>query len=81
MQSQILHRAVLDHGCSPEVHLGLRLPAHVSIIDVHVFVAKLMLPSPLALGVLLLRLSVYLLELIQNLLLDIEEIHANIVCA
>ena len=79
MQSQILDRAVLNHCCPLEVHLALSLSSHAAIDYLNVLVAELMLSASLRLCVFLLGLSVDLSELIEDLSLDVQEVHADVV--
>lgn len=80
MQSQILDRAVLNHRRPLEVQLALGLSSHAAIDYLDVLMAELMLPTSLRLGVFLLSLSVDLPELVEDLSLDVQKVHADVVC-
>lgn len=79
MQSQILDRAVLNHRRPLKVHLTLSLSSHAAVDYLNVLVAELMLSASLRLRVFLLGLSVDLSELIKDLSLDVQKVHADVV--
>ena len=80
MQTQILDRAVLNHRGLLEVYLALGVATRATFGHIDIFLAELMLPASLRLRVLLLGFSVDLLELIEDLSLDVQKVHAYVVC-